>query len=212
MFPHERWTQKGIQRNLIEVEGGNVDHKSDAGGYTYNGGVTRTTLNDNKHLWTEHGYTGGNTIPEGLIHAIYDTYWDRMWGDKLIKISPVIADCMMGWALNSGTKRPMKALQDHLNIYNRKGELYFDQEADGAMGRNTYNALVAYLKDEPAKYRPLLSIVETICWAQGDFYKDITIRREANEDFIRGWHQRLRHKLASYDAYEKQFGSYAPIK
>lgn len=212
IFKKDRWTQLGIQRHLIEVEGGSVNHADDAGGQTYNGGVTKETLEDNKALWAKHGYTGGTVIPEGLIHDIYDTYWDKMHGDKLITISPVLIDCMMGWALNSGTVRPMQALQDHLNIFNRKGKFYADQKADGFMGKNTWDALVYLMENEPVKYRPIMSIVETISWAQGDFYREITLKREANESFIRGWHKRLRNKLASYEGYLDTVGSYAPIK
>lgn len=56
---------------------------------------------------------------------------------------------------------------------------------DGAIGKNTLDALKRYLDERGKEGETVL--VKALNCTQGDYYLDITEKREANEAFIYGW-------------------------
>lgn len=81
-----RWKKESIQEVAISLLGE----------------CPQATLDDNRHSWTEYGYTGKGSVPAGLVQAIANSYWDKVQGDKLLKVSPVIAFSAVYWSLKAG--------------------------------------------------------------------------------------------------------------
>jgi len=91
---------------LLVHEGGFVNHPKDPGGMT-NLGVTKATL----ERWTGSHVTEEDmrALEPANVAPIYKgLYWDKVNGDNL----PSGVDwAMFDWAVNSGPRRPIKALQ-----------------------------------------------------------------------------------------------------
>lgn len=184
-----------IQRYIV-IEGGKVHIKDDLGGLTYVGGMLRSTLEENRDLWDDYGYNGvGDPSLELTIAIFVREYWDKAWLDNIALVHPDLAETIYGWGINSGMARPVKVLQQHLNVMNLKGARYKNIIDDGFMGKNTMRALDAYLRT-CADRRPLVKLCESITNAQWTFYLEAAHERkgEANETFIDGWFNRVLDK------------------
>lgn len=199
-----RWSKKGIIDNIIKIEGGSVSDPADLGGLTARGGLTMTLAKEYKHLWSKHGFSGDyREAPYSLVFEIYELhFWNKMWLDDIWKISPIICDCMMNWAINSGSTRPVKTLQRHVTLSNKKGTLYPDIIADGFFGPKSLEGLNNYFRVFEGK-QPLRKTVITLIAAQWDFYGDITEAREENERFYSGWGNRVLHILDDIKKFEQ---------
>lgn len=188
---------KDIIKFYYGIEGGKVNNEDDLGGITGRGGITKTKLDEHKASWSEYSFDGDmDNIPYELYEYIMRTdFWDKMWGDELYDISPKLIDCMYGWAINSGTGRPVEILQKHLCVMNLKQTRYPDTTVDGFMGQHTYDTLVAYL-DTCRKRRPIQKLLASLLAAQHTHYLDISYERreEANESFTDGWFVRVMDK------------------
>ena len=191
-------TRKSIILFYYGVEGGMVDIKDDKGGLTARGGMTKAKLDEHKAIWSEYSFNGDmNDVPYELYERIMtEDFWDKMWGDELLEISPKLADTMYGWAINSSPYYPVKAMQKHLCVMNLKQTRYKDTAVDGGMGKNTYSTLLAYLKT-CAKRNPINKLIGTINSAQHMHYVDISYNREdeRNETFTDGWLNRIMDKV-----------------
>ncbi len=80
---------------------------------------------------------------------------------------------------------PARWLQRWLNVFNNQQAFYHDLTVDGIIGRNTLNALKTYLDKRGKEGESVL--VKALNCTQGDYYLEITEKREANEAFIYGW-------------------------
>ncbi|EFJ0492665.1 hypothetical protein G3809_004543, partial [Escherichia coli] len=76
-------------------------------------------------------------------------------------------------------------LQRWLNVFNQKGALCPDMDADGRIGPRTINALRAYLSKR-GRDGELVMLTALNC-TQGERYLALAEKREANESFIYGW-------------------------
>lgn len=165
-----------IINQIIRIEGGYVDNPSDSGGATKYG-ITQTVA----HEW---GYTGDiKDLPKQTAFDIYDyRYWSSLKGDEIENLSPMIVDEIVDTGVNMGVYRAGKFLQRALNVFNDKGALYPDLEADGIIGSKTVDALRLYLnvRNENVLLKALNSL-------QGAFYVTLSERREKDETFIYGW-------------------------
>ena len=112
---------------LLKHEGGFVNHPKDPGGMT-NLGVTKAVYDK----WIGRTSTEQdmrNLTPKDVAPIYKKNYWDRVKGDDLP--SGVDWACF-DWAVNSGSKRPSKALQRSVGA-----------KADGAIGPQTLGMVEA---------------------------------------------------------------------
>ena len=91
---------------LLKHEGGFVNHEKDPGGMT-NLGVTKAVYDE----WTGKVSTEEDMralTPDDVAPIYKKNYWDKVCGDNL----PGGLDwAAFDWAVNSGSKRPAKAIQ-----------------------------------------------------------------------------------------------------
>lgn len=161
---------------IIAVEGGFVDDPSDSGGAT-NFGITESVAR-------AAGYTGAmKEMPRELAVEIYSKrYWDSVKGDEICALSEKVAEEVVDTAVNMGTGRAGKFLQTALNVLNNRGKLYSDISVDGAIGPGTLNALKAYLENREEEV-----LLKALNCLQGNFYIELSQRREKDEKFLYGW-------------------------
>lgn len=114
---------------VLENEGGYVNDPRDRGGAT-NKGITQKTYQD----WLNKNKLQGDIqhIPDDHLQSIYREYWDAIHGDQLPEL---IAIQMFDFAVNSGPKRAIKALQSAIGT-----------KIDGVIGPQTQKALQAAIQ------------------------------------------------------------------
>ncbi|EFJ1100675.1 hypothetical protein G3823_005604, partial [Escherichia coli] len=100
-------------------------------------------------------------------------------------LSPDIAAELCDTGVNMGPSVATKMLQRWLNVFNQKGALCPDMDADGRIGPRTINALRAYLSKR-GRDGELVMLTALNC-TQGERYLALAEKREANESFIYGW-------------------------
>ena len=149
-------------KTILHHEGGYVNHPKDPGGET-NLGVT-------KRVYQEHGGTKDmkDLLVEDVAPIYKKGYWDRMKGDDLP--SGVDWACF-DWAVNSGSKRPSKALQRSVGA-----------KADGAIGPQTLGMVEA--KDPK-------EVVKDMHNQRQAFYE----RLKTFKTFGKGWTRRNKETL-----------------
>jgi len=151
---------------LLAHEGGFVDHPKDPGGAT-NLGVTLATYEQ----WVGRSVTVGEmkTLTPEMVAPIYKAnYWDKVRGDDL----PAGVDwCAFDWAVNSGSKRPAKAIQKFVGA-----------SQDGAIGPKTLQKIISA---EPKE------IIKSVHDTRQKFYE----RLKTFEHFGRGWTRRNKETL-----------------
>ena len=151
---------------LLAHEGGFVDHPEDPGGAT-NLGVTLATYEQ----WVGRAVTVDEmkTLTPEMVAPIYkDNYWDKVRGDEL----PAGVDwCAFDWAVNSGSKRPAKAIQRFVGA-----------AQDGAIGPKTLQKIMSA---EPKE------IIKSVHDTRQKFYE----RLKKFEYFGRGWTRRNKETL-----------------
>lgn len=195
----KRLDKQAIIAGVIAVEAGYVDHPSDKGGPT-NFGITTAVAEENKKMLVDKFRWNGKMrdLTYDMAFAIYEVnYWNRLKLDDVLKQSAPVADKMFDIGVNCGVTRAATWLQEGLKILNRKGKDYADINVDGGIGNLSLIALNAYFAKNGYKQgsKQLLRILIT---SQGNHYKVITLNREANEDFIHGWLNRLDHHIDYY--------------
>jgi lysozyme family protein len=151
---------------LLHHEGGFVDHPKDPGGMT-NLGVTRATLEQYRGRHVTEEEMRSLTLVD--VASLYKTeYWDKVRGDDL----PSGVDwAAFDWAVNSGSKRPAKAIQRIVGA-----------KQDGAIGPKTLKSVSDI---EPR------AIVEGMYELRQKFYE----RLKTFETFGRGWSRRNKETL-----------------
>ena len=163
---------------LLEREGGFVNHPADRGGPTCFGiteGVARA-----------HGYFGAMAeLPREEATAIYRRlYWLRPKFDQVAERSPAIAAELFDTGANMGPAVAATFLQRALTALNRNGRDYPDLTPDGRIGQQTLAALDAFLAARRNGEAVLLRALEAL---QGERYLRLAERRPANEAFLYGW-------------------------
>lgn len=168
-----------IADQIIEREGGYVNHPSDRGGPTCYG-VTEAVARAN-------GYKGPmQDLPRSFAFNLYvDRYFRKPGFDKVAEVSQKIAAELTDTAVNCGPGLPPIWLQEWLNGFNRQGKDYPDLTVDGAIGPMTISVLRAFLAKRGAEGERVM--LAALNCSQGARYLDLTQRREKNEDFLFGW-------------------------
>lgn len=192
----------GFERSVTRVlkhEGGYVNNPNDRGGET-NMGITKTTANNYKSLWAKYNWDGNmKTLPVELAKEIYKKgYWDKVKGDHLATIHPLLADHLFDFYVTSGGWA-VKQLQEGLNLLNDRQRDYADIGVDGALGVGTLSSLRAYAKrrGKAGVERLVLMLV----MMQANFYLNISRKSESQETFTNGWIERAAKKMRSYVLY-----------
>ena len=165
---------------LIEREGGYVNHPADKGGPT-RFGITEAVAR-------AHGYGGAMALlPRDEAAAIYRRlYWLRPRFDEVAKRAPKVAAELFDTGANMGPAVATTFLQRALSALNRNGSDYPDLVPDGRAGPQTLAALDGFLeaRGKTAGQTVLLRALEAL---QGERYLRLAERRPANEAFLYGW-------------------------
>ena len=160
---------------LLHHEGGFVNHPEDPGGMT-NLGVTKAVYD----AWTGKKSTEAEMralTPADVAPIYRKNYWDKVRGDDL----PSGVDwCAFDWAVNSGSKRPAKAIQKAVGA-----------KQDGAIGPMTLQAVADVDPDR---------IIEAVYHTRQRFYE----RLSTFETFGNGWTRRNKETLQA--ALEMTYG------
>ena len=164
---------------LIEREGGYVNHPADRGGPTRYG-ITEAVAR-------AHGYGGAMAaLPREDAAAIYRRlYWLRPKFDEVAERSPRLAVELFDTGANMGPAVAATFLQRALTALNRNGKDYPDLVPDGRIGVRTLAALDAFLKARGRSGETV--ILRAIEALQGERYLRLAERRPANEAFLYGW-------------------------
>ena len=173
----------GIERlldELVEREGGFVDHPADRGGATRYG-VTEAVAR-------AHGYRGAmHTLPRDEALSIYRRlYWLRPRFDTVAERAPRIAAELFDTGVNMGPAVAATFLQRALTALNRQGKDFADLVPDGRIGQRTLDALDRFFaaRGKRGGENVLLRALEAL---QGERYLRLAERRPANEAFLYGW-------------------------
>lgn len=164
---------------LIEREGGYVNHPADHGGPT-RWGITEAVAR-------AHGYRGDmRFLPREEAAAIYRRlYWLRPAFDKVAALAPHIGAELFDTGVNMGVETAAGFLQRALNALNRGGRDYPDLGVDRRIGPVTLNALKRFLDTRrPGGAAVLLKALNAL---QGERYIRLAEERPANEAFLYGW-------------------------
>jgi|TARA_R100000951_G_C2622057_1_gene174806 lysozyme family protein len=151
---------------LLHHEGGFVNHPKDPGGMT-NLGVTKAVYD--AWIGRKSSEAEMRALTPADVAPIYKkNYWDKVRGDDL----PSGVDwAAFDWAVNSGSKRPAKAIQKAVGA-----------KQDGAIGPMT---LQAVSNEEPNK------IIEAVYHTRQRFYEGL----KTFEHFGNGWTRRNKETL-----------------
>lgn len=164
---------------LIDREGGFVDHPADRGGPTH-WGITEAVAR-------AHGFTGEmRNLPRMEAARIYrEKYWTRPGFGQVAAIAPRLAAEMFDTGVNMGPGRAISHLQRALNALNREEKDYADIAIDQHIGPRTIDALNRYFaKRGKAGEMVLLKAVEAL---QGAHYLHLAEARPSQEAFLYGW-------------------------
>jgi lysozyme family protein len=169
-----------LLEDVIEREGGFVDHPADRGGATCFG-VTEAVAR-------AHGYRGAmRHFPRDEALAIYRRlYWLRPRFDQVARRAPRVAAELFDTGVNMGPAVAATFLQRALTALNRQGKDFADLVPDSRVGPATLAALDGFLDARGARggETVLLRALEAL---QGERYLRLAERRPANEAFLYGW-------------------------
>ena len=165
--------------DLIDREGGFVDHPADRGGATC-WGITEAVAR-------REGYAGPmRALPRPTAAAIYRRlYWAQPGFDSIAARAPALAAELFDTGVNMGPGVAGGFLQRALNALNRGATDYPDLVNDGVIGATTIAALDAFLRTRGRTGETVLR--KAVDALQGERYVALAERRPANEAFLYGW-------------------------
>ncbi len=165
--------------DVIDREGGYVNHPNDRGGET-NWGITAAVAR-------QQGYHGDmRTFPQSEAADIYKRiYWISPGYAKIYEYMPKIAAELFDTGINMGTGTATGFLQRALNALNRSAKDYRDITVDRRIGPATLTALTSFLNIRGASGEAvLLKAIEAL---QGAHYLRLAETRPSQEAFLYGW-------------------------
>lgn len=168
---------------VIEREGGYVDHPADRGGPTRYGITERVARG--------YGFTGSmKVLPMTTAAAIYRRlYWTDPRFDRVGERYPALAAELFDIGVNMGPKVGATMLQRVLNVFNQGGAHYIDLNPDGDLGSLTLIALDGYRKRRGDAGGDVL--LEAVRSLRGARYIEICEGRSSQEAFAYGWFGRM---------------------
>tara|TARA_B100000446_G_C10552936_1_gene341501 strand:+ start:10564 stop:11199 length:636 start_codon:yes stop_codon:yes gene_type:complete len=174
---------------VIDREGGYVNHPADRGGPT-NWGITIAVA---RH----HGYTGDmRALSRQQAAAIYAAdYWHSLQLDEIAAFSTDLALVLFDFGVNSGPGRAAEYLQRQLNVLNNRGRFYADIAVDGSVGGETLKALAGFVAARGNGGLEVLA--HTINAERIVFCRGLAERSESQEAFTYGWFRRVVELLSN---------------
>ena len=157
--------------HILKFEGGFVNDPDDLGQET-NKGVTYKTYKlyrKRKGLPEPTIEDLKNLSDEEFTDILKTMYWDSCLGDRIESQS--VANAIVDWAWNSGTRTAVKEVQQILGV-----------EDDGILG---YITLAAINSRSPL---PLFGAIQT---ARKFYIERICIARPKNKKYYKGWVNRI---------------------
>ncbi len=164
---------------IIDREGGYVNHPADRGGATRYG-ITEAVAR-------AHGFRGDmHSFPREEAEAIYRRiYWERPGLPAIADFAPKVAAELFDTGVNMGPSVAVSFLQRALNALNRGASDYPDIAPGTRIDDATAAALATFLaKRKPNGESVMVKALEAL---QGERYLDLAERRPANEAFLYGW-------------------------
>lgn len=165
-----------IIKDLIDVEGGYVNHPNDRGGPTKYGITLKTLATYQKEASVQD-------VKELTINTAYKIYkimyWDMVKLDQVK--SPLIQYCLFDIAIHSGPKQAVKRLQSALRTAG-----YTEVLVDGIIGPITLQA---------TNRASQTSLCVNIYKETVNFYISICKRDPSQLVFLQGWLNRSYHIL-----------------
>ncbi|MGN5375691.1 glycoside hydrolase family 108 protein [Sphingomonas hankookensis] len=165
--------------DVIDREGGYVDHPADRGGPTRYG-ITQAVAR-------AEGYTQAmRDLPRAFAARLYRRrYWQVPGFDRVAIRAPLLAAELFDTGVNMGPAVAATFLQRVLNALNREQRDWGDLVVDASIGARTLQALDALLATRgPAAEAVVVTAVNAL---QGERYLRLAETRPANEAFLYGW-------------------------
>lgn len=165
--------------DVIDREGGYVDHPADRGGPTCFG-ITQAVAR-------AEGYDGPiRELPRSFAATLYRRrYWQAPAFDRVALRAPALAAELFDTGVNMGPAVAATFLQRVLNALNREQRDWADIMVDGNIGAKTLHALDTLLATRgPAAETVLIRAINAL---QGERYLRLAELRPANEAFLYGW-------------------------
>ncbi|RDE07111.1 glycoside hydrolase family 108 protein [Sphingomonas aracearum] len=174
---------------VMEREGGYVNHPADRGGAT-RWGITEAVAR-------AQGYRGAmQALPRETAAAIYRRlYWRDPGFAAVAERASALGAELFDTGVNMGPGVATGFLQRALNALNRGARDYPDLVMDGRIGPATLAALDGFLRSRGAGAETVL--VKAMEALQGERYLALAEARPANEAFLYGW---LANRLAPQPA------------
>jgi|GEM_PF-308878 len=178
----KKWEGHGVLTNIAD----------DLGGETYSG-ISRK-MHPNLELWAiideikkKPNYLAELKSSKVLQVSVEAFYFTEFWQSlRLNEVPTAIGIIVYDQAVNQGKVIASTNLQKCLNVINRKQQLFKDVEVDGDIGRQTLIALSMVKSNDDINL-----LAELLLSLRVSRYVDITLNREANEIFIKGWINRI---------------------
>lgn len=175
--------QARLIAEVIDREGGYINHRADRGGPTRYG-ITQAVARNN-------GYHGDmRYLPISVAEKIYaDRYWHPNHLDNIVTLNEALAVYVFDYGIHSGVSRPARDLQRLLNVLNREQRDYPDIATDGVTGPATLRALRQYSSTRGS--RGLEVLAESVNGIRISFLVSLSEQRESQEAFTYGWLSRV---------------------
>ncbi len=141
-----------------------------------------------------------NTYFMDLVDNFYETNFFHKYKLDIINSQPIV-EVAYDILVNGG--KPFTWMQELLNIQNRQELDWADITVDGKFG-NMSIATLNGVCDLPKKYDFTSEFIlfDKLLSYRDDYFKDITLKREKNEDFYNGWSIRtIRQRIEYYKFY-----------
>lgn len=174
-----------------EIEGGYVNHPNDRGGETY-AGIARKfwgnwegwkIIDEYKKKFSLK--TNQKINDPKLKELVKDFYKEQFWDKNRLSevMDQPISNELYDSGVNFGTVIAARFLQQSLNLLNRNQKDFKDIKEDGVIGPITLNLLNSYKHPK--------AILITLNVLQGERYLNICRRDPSQEEFFRGWLNRV---------------------
>jgi len=170
-------TIENILDEVLRSEGGFVEDPADPGGATNHG----VSLRYARGVGLDNDGDGDTDRDDILLvtaEQARDLYRDDFWsGPGINRLPGEIQPVMVDWAVNSGTPRPIMAMQRVINA----AQIGFDLDDDGVVGPKTRRAAEA-AQSEMGPFFNNAIVDERVA-----FYRRLVESRPASQRFLRGW-------------------------
>jgi lysozyme family protein len=182
---------KALHKTVL-AEGRYSNHPNDSGGATYMG-IARNYHPKWEGWKIIDTYSDKNSDKlfkdvklNYCVAAFYrDNFWDKICGTLIY--SQIVAEKIFDIAVNMGYIIASKLLQRSMNLLNRDEKLFLNLVEDGFIGSVTIGVVNKYFynNEDEIHLQKLITIL------QGNAYAEIATKNETQENFLRGWLNRL---------------------